>query len=69
MKEIRCAACNRKLAEGQFVILVIKCMRCNALNTFTERHDLEVSSAPPPERPKRHEPKGYDHERLRNKAK
>lgn len=68
MKDIRCAACNRKLAEGQFVKLVIKCVRCSALNTFTEHPDPEVNSVPPPERPERQQPKRYDHERLQFKA-
>jgi phage FluMu protein Com len=32
MIEIRCVACSRKLAEGQFIRLAIKCPRCKTLN-------------------------------------
>ncbi|WP_189460767.1 Com family DNA-binding transcriptional regulator [Jeongeupia chitinilytica] len=30
--EIRCGHCGRKLAEGQYTLLTIKCPRCRALN-------------------------------------
>lgn len=32
MEEIRCAGCGRKLAEGRYTELRIKCPRCGALN-------------------------------------
>jgi phage FluMu protein Com len=32
--EIRCAACSRKLGEGEFTRLVIKCPRCRAVNAL-----------------------------------
>lgn len=32
MKTIRCAQCNRKLAEATFCSLSIKCPRCGAMN-------------------------------------
>ncbi|WP_297575923.1 Com family DNA-binding transcriptional regulator [uncultured Deefgea sp.] len=32
MQNIRCAQCNKKLAEGRFIELSIKCPRCGALN-------------------------------------
>ncbi|MGI0658080.1 Com family DNA-binding transcriptional regulator [Pseudomonas aeruginosa] len=41
MTEIRCAACSRKLGEGEFTRLVIKCPRCRALNV------LKAESLPP----------------------
>ncbi|WP_434777706.1 Com family DNA-binding transcriptional regulator [Neisseria sp. Ec49-e6-T10] len=35
-KEIRCISCNRKLAVGAYIKLVIKCPRCKALNNFSK---------------------------------
>ncbi|WP_150614824.1 Com family DNA-binding transcriptional regulator [Pandoraea terrigena] len=32
MQEIRCGSCNRKLGEGEYVRLSIKCARCGTLN-------------------------------------
>lgn len=32
MQEIRCGACSRKLGEGTYVRLSIKCPRCGAVN-------------------------------------
>ncbi len=46
MNEIRCGACRRKLGEGEYVRLAIKCPRCGALNTF--------QSAPSASNPERH---------------
>ncbi|WP_338797886.1 Com family DNA-binding transcriptional regulator [Acidovorax sp. DW039] len=34
MNEIRCGACARKLGEGEYTRLVIKCPRCGAINTL-----------------------------------
>ncbi|MBO9680922.1 MAG: Com family DNA-binding transcriptional regulator [Acidovorax sp.] len=34
MQEVRCASCNRKLAEGLFQQLHIKCPRCGTLNSL-----------------------------------
>ncbi|WP_410499720.1 Com family DNA-binding transcriptional regulator [Chitinibacter sp. S2-10] len=34
MCNIRCGQCNRKLAEGRYSILNIKCPRCGLLNRF-----------------------------------
>ncbi len=34
MQTIRCAHCNRKLAEAIYLCLSIKCPRCGALNTL-----------------------------------
>ncbi|KAA9180595.1 Com family DNA-binding transcriptional regulator [Delftia sp. BR1] len=47
MEEIRCGSCRRKLGEGVFSRLVIKCPRCGAFN------QLSASSAPsaPPRGP------------------
>ncbi|MBN9365995.1 MAG: Com family DNA-binding transcriptional regulator [Comamonadaceae bacterium] len=33
MEEIRCGACGRKLGEGIFARLAIKCPRCGTLKT------------------------------------
>ncbi len=44
MQEIRCGSCRRKLAEGEYTRLAIKCPRCGAFNhlsaesAFPERH-------------------------------
>lgn len=43
MQEIRCGQCARKLGQGDYAHLVIKCPRCGALN------DLRAAS-PEPER-------------------
>jgi len=52
MKEIRCGHCRKKLAEGTFIRLAIKCPRCGTLNdlsakgishrTTPERHGAPV---------------------------
>ncbi|MFS4552603.1 Com family DNA-binding transcriptional regulator [Comamonas resistens] len=44
MTEIRCGSCRKKLAEGEYIRLAIKCPRCGAFNqlsaesAFPERH-------------------------------
>ena len=40
MNEIRCGSCRRKLAEGEYIRLAIKCPRCGAFN------QLSAQSAP-----------------------
>lgn len=40
MQEIRCGNCRRKLGEGVFTSLAIKCPRCGAFN------QLSAASAP-----------------------
>jgi phage FluMu protein Com len=32
MKVIRCRSCNKKLGEGTWIELIIKCPRCSTLN-------------------------------------
>ncbi len=32
MNEIRCGGCNRKLGEGHYIVLNIKCGRCKTMN-------------------------------------
>lgn len=32
LPEIRCGACSRKLGEGRFEVLSIKCSRCGTVN-------------------------------------
>ncbi|MDR2188759.1 MAG: Com family DNA-binding transcriptional regulator [Azonexus sp.] len=44
MKDIRCTTCSKKLAEGEFSRLIIKCPRCKTLN------HLNARSVTPPER-------------------
>ncbi|MBU1352088.1 MAG: Com family DNA-binding transcriptional regulator [Gammaproteobacteria bacterium] len=34
MNEIRCGNCRRKLGEGEYSRLVIKCPRCGVMNTL-----------------------------------
>jgi len=38
MKEIRCGHCRKKLAEGTFTRLAIKCPRCGTLNDLSARN-------------------------------
>jgi|GEM_PF-1038780 len=59
MHTIRCRQCQRKLAQGQYIALAIKCPRCRTLNQFTfpipfsfERHRTPVM------------PRRTDHERA-----
>ncbi|MFE1572299.1 Com family DNA-binding transcriptional regulator [Comamonas odontotermitis] len=44
MQEIRCGSCGRKLGEGIFQILSIKCPRCGTINSLR-------ALSPTPERP------------------
>ncbi|MBR4876581.1 MAG: Com family DNA-binding transcriptional regulator [Rhodocyclaceae bacterium] len=43
--EIRCGHCRRKLGEGDYIRLAIKCPRCGTLNC------LSATRVPHPERP------------------
>ncbi|MFV8547444.1 Com family DNA-binding transcriptional regulator [Ralstonia pseudosolanacearum] len=45
MQDIRCGGCSRKLGEGEYTRLVIKCPRCRAINTLR-------ATSPAPERPR-----------------
>lgn len=45
MEEIRCGACHRKLGEGLYTALSIKCPRCGVLNQLKKAGSLK------PERP------------------
>ncbi|MBT0961649.1 Com family DNA-binding transcriptional regulator [Denitromonas iodatirespirans] len=49
MKIIRCGSCNRKLGEGIFTALSIKCPRCRRIN------HLKASSLPSDKSGDRHE--------------
>lgn len=62
MREIRCEACSRKLAEGEFIRLAIKCPRCKTLNHLNAESAMSAKSvrtqperhgAPAPERSSR----------------
>lgn len=64
MTEIRCASCNRKLADADYQRLSIKRPRCGCLNSFTEGQ-----RAPSPERPERQNHKGIDHGHSYSRAK
>ena len=35
MHEIRCGSCRRKLGEGEYTRLAIKCPRCGAFNQLS----------------------------------
>lgn len=37
MEEIRCGQCNKKLAEGLYIRLNIKCPRCGTLNQMSAK--------------------------------
>lgn len=43
MQEIRCGQCARKLGQGSYLHLVIKCPRCGAMNHMR-------AASPEPER-------------------
>ncbi|WEE79564.1 MULTISPECIES: Com family DNA-binding transcriptional regulator [Comamonas] len=45
MNEIRCGSCRRKLAEGEYIRLTIKCPRCGAFNQLSAQSAF-------PERPR-----------------
>ncbi|MBR7782698.1 Com family DNA-binding transcriptional regulator [Undibacterium luofuense] len=32
MQDIRCGTCSKKLGEGEFIALTIKCSRCKSMN-------------------------------------
>ncbi|WP_293765816.1 Com family DNA-binding transcriptional regulator [uncultured Aquitalea sp.] len=50
--EIRCGQCGRKLAEGQYLTLHIKCPRCRAMNHFkATSHTPEHQGVPDRTRP------------------
>lgn len=51
MEEIRCGVCRKKLGEGIFAHLVIKCPRCGALNHLRAK-------SPEPERHRASNPEG-----------
>jgi len=37
LTEIRCGHCRKKLAEGEFIRLAIKCPRCGTLNDLSAK--------------------------------
>lgn len=46
MQEIRCGNCHKKLAEGHYTSLAIKCHRCKTLNQLSAtRAEQERPSA------------------------
>ncbi|WP_143714421.1 Com family DNA-binding transcriptional regulator [Laribacter hongkongensis] len=49
LPQIRCGACHRKLGEGHYRVLVIKCPRCGALNHMKAAEPLCRNAS---ERPK-----------------
>ena len=46
LDEIRCGTCSKKLGEGKYRELEIKCPRCGTLNY------LRAAPSPSPERPR-----------------
>ncbi|MFI5443671.1 Com family DNA-binding transcriptional regulator [Polaromonas sp. UC242_47] len=51
LEEIRCGSCQRKLGEGRYTSLNIKCPRCGALNILrASAADPSSQSAPPARR-------------------
>lgn len=59
MQEIRCGTCHRKLAEGEYIRLAIKCPRCGTFN------QLSASSAFP-ERRRASNTQGKEHDNPKN---
>ncbi|MBN9342404.1 MAG: Com family DNA-binding transcriptional regulator [Comamonadaceae bacterium] len=53
MNEIRCGNCRRKLGEGIYMALSIKCPRCGALNKFQSAPSASLSERQPSVQPKR----------------
>ncbi|WP_082366630.1 Com family DNA-binding transcriptional regulator [Paenacidovorax caeni] len=51
MEEIRCGACGRKLGEGIFARLAIKCPRCGTLNQFQSATSASLSERQPSVQP------------------
>ncbi|MBR7777370.1 Com family DNA-binding transcriptional regulator [Undibacterium sp. BYS50W] len=51
MQDIRCGTCSRKLGEGEYITLTIKCPRCKTMNNLratsstTECHRASLSGA------------------------
>lgn len=62
--EIRCGACRRKLGEGEYTRLTIKCPRCGVLNQF-----LSALSASPTERHSSVEPQKPSNDEIRSFSK
>ncbi|WP_338794544.1 Com family DNA-binding transcriptional regulator [Acidovorax sp. DW039] len=54
MEEIRCGTCARKLAEGVYALLIVKCPRCGTLNHLRAK-------SPPSERQGAPNPEGFIH--------
>lgn len=49
--EIRCGECNRKLGEGTYLVLSIKCPRCSTLNQFrASTHIQHATERPTPKK-------------------
>lgn len=46
-KDIRCGQCNKKLGEGVYVVLSIKCPRCKAINNIRAESPQPERLAPP----------------------
>lgn len=48
MKEVRCGKCHKKLAEGDYRTLAIKCPRCGTLNHWSDQsaQTQSVTNAP-----------------------
>ncbi|MBX9833631.1 MAG: Com family DNA-binding transcriptional regulator [Burkholderiaceae bacterium] len=51
MNEIRCGSCRRKLGEGVYVALSIKCPRCGVLNQFQSASSAFSSERQPSVKP------------------
>ncbi|MFJ2990921.1 Com family DNA-binding transcriptional regulator [Collimonas sp. NPDC087041] len=51
MQDIRCGNCSKKLGEGEYIALAMKCPRCGTLNHLRaessepERHRVPVIGA------------------------
>ncbi|UCU94032.1 Com family DNA-binding transcriptional regulator [Hydrogenophaga taeniospiralis] len=69
MNEIRCGSCRRKLGEGTYTVLTIKCPRCGGMNHLRaespqpachrapdQQHNDGTQTDPPRPRPGRQGP-------------
>ncbi|MFJ2986602.1 Com family DNA-binding transcriptional regulator [Collimonas sp. NPDC087041] len=43
MQEIRCGNCSKKLGEGEYITLAIKCPRCRTVNHLRTTRSTSAS--------------------------
>lgn len=60
LEVIRCGGCQRKLGEGRYSRLEIKCPRCGTHNVLRASAADHSVQSPIPARPERHQSKGLE---------